>query len=315
MVLARSSHARRNYPLAVLLTSVAGFFIVSLLNHPQPVLAADDHASNESTETGAKPLPSGGSDCGQLEVLFSPKGGCRDEIIEAINRAEKSVYIQAVTFSDSHLIRALLEARERGVDCELILDRSSEKTRLRAATILARDDISVLVDHGHRASNTNLILIDGELALVGSYSFTRSSETANAEHLMIIREMPEVFARFAGNYDKIREEAKPYRARAHSSDDAEDQNDEAWDEDSSDRDAAPRATSLVGRTSPTRDRADRKDASNGDSGRLSRVYVTKYGKKYHRPSCKHLTSTRKAINIDEAKRRGFGPCKVCRPTE
>ncbi len=42
------------------------------------------------------------------------------------------------------------------------------------------------------------------------------------------------------------------------------------------------------------------------------VYVTKTGKKYHRSGCKHLKSII-PIEIDEARRLGYEPCKTCKP--
>ena len=43
------------------------------------------------------------------------------------------------------------------------------------------------------------------------------------------------------------------------------------------------------------------------------VYVTKTGKKYHRQNCRFLAKSKVALSLDEAKRRGFTPCRVCKP--
>ena len=42
------------------------------------------------------------------------------------------------------------------------------------------------------------------------------------------------------------------------------------------------------------------------------VYVTDTGKKYHTAGCRHLDDSKRAISIDEAKKK-YDPCKHCKP--
>src|SRR5690606_19511503 len=44
------------------------------------------------------------------------------------------------------------------------------------------------------------------------------------------------------------------------------------------------------------------------------VYITKTGEKYHQRSCQHLKKSSLTISLEDAKNRGYEPCKVCRPT-
>ena len=43
------------------------------------------------------------------------------------------------------------------------------------------------------------------------------------------------------------------------------------------------------------------------------VYITKTGEKYHRGSCRYLSRSKIKTTLGEAKRQGYGPCKVCKP--
>lgn len=45
----------------------------------------------------------------------------------------------------------------------------------------------------------------------------------------------------------------------------------------------------------------------------STVHVTKLGKKYHKLGCRFLGENPKAINIEEARQKGYQPCKICFP--
>jgi micrococcal nuclease len=44
-------------------------------------------------------------------------------------------------------------------------------------------------------------------------------------------------------------------------------------------------------------------------------YITKTGKKYHRGDCQWLYASRIPVTLKEAKKRGYEPCKVCKPPE
>lgn len=43
------------------------------------------------------------------------------------------------------------------------------------------------------------------------------------------------------------------------------------------------------------------------------VYITKLGKKYHKLGCRFLGENPIAVNIEEAKQKGYQPCKMCFP--
>ncbi|MCK5381442.1 MAG: thermonuclease family protein, partial [Candidatus Latescibacteria bacterium] len=43
------------------------------------------------------------------------------------------------------------------------------------------------------------------------------------------------------------------------------------------------------------------------------VYITKKGKKYHREGCGSLSKSKEALSLEEAKKRGYTPCKICKP--
>jgi len=59
--------------------------------------------------------------------------------------------------------------------------------------------------------------------------------------------------------------------------------------------------------------------SGDDSTKVARetkevtVYVTRTGKKYHRAGCRYLKKGCIPLTLKDAKIRGYGACKVCRP--
>src|SRR5262249_10548777 len=57
---------------------------------------------------------------------------------------------------------------------------------------------------------------------------------------------------------------------------------------------------------------ERTQSDPNDRG-VSEVYITNSGQKYHASGCRFLAKSKIAVSLEEAKRKGFEPCKVCNP--
>ena len=47
-----------------------------------------------------------------VEVYFSPKGGCTGAVVKEIDAAEKTILVQAYSFTSAPIAKALVEARQ-----------------------------------------------------------------------------------------------------------------------------------------------------------------------------------------------------------
>jgi phosphatidylserine/phosphatidylglycerophosphate/cardiolipin synthase-like enzyme len=57
-----------------------------------------------------------------LEVYFSPRGGCQDAIVRELDAAQTVVHVQAYSFTSAPIAKALIEAKKRGVQVEVVID-------------------------------------------------------------------------------------------------------------------------------------------------------------------------------------------------
>lgn len=121
------------------------------------------------------------------QVYFSPQGGCTDAIVAEISAAQASVRVQAYSFTSPPIAKALVAAKNRGVDVKVILDSSQESERYSSADFLTNSGISVQVDSIHAIAHNKVIVIDGRTVITGSFNFTSSAETKNAENLLVLR--------------------------------------------------------------------------------------------------------------------------------
>jgi len=131
-------------------------------------------------------------------VYFSPGGGAAQAVVEAIGRAGHTVLVQAASLSSPQITKSLADAQHRGVKVEVILDRKHAKGRPSSAESLMRDGVVVLIDRAHPA-NSNVMVIDAEVVLTGSFGFTVAADRESVENLLIIH-APTLAARYGENW-------------------------------------------------------------------------------------------------------------------
>jgi phosphatidylserine/phosphatidylglycerophosphate/cardiolipin synthase-like enzyme len=143
------------------------------------------------------------------QVYFSPKGGCTDAIVKAIDNATMEVLVQAYSFTSAPIAKALVNANKRAVNVEVIVDKSQRKepkkkgSSYTSATFLANMKIPTYVDDTHQIAHNKIIIIDKQIVITGSFNFSKAAEESNAENLLILRN-PELAAIYLDNWQKHR---------------------------------------------------------------------------------------------------------------
>ncbi len=121
-------------------------------------------------------------------VCFSPKGGCTELVVNTIGQAKSEILVQAYSFTSEPIAQALVEAHRRGVDIEVILDKSQRTEDDARAKSLLDAGIPVRIDAAHAIAHNKVMVIDGETVITGSFNFAKAAEERNAENLLVIRD-------------------------------------------------------------------------------------------------------------------------------
>ncbi len=148
----------------------------------------------------------------EWQVYFSPQGGATEAVVGAIDRAQRSIYLQAYSFTSAPIAKALLAAHKRGVKVEAILDKSNRTAKYSAADFLQHAGIPTYIDAAHAIAHNKVMIIDEELVITGSFNFTKAAEVNNAENLLLLRDR-DLAARYLENYRRHREHSEPYQGR------------------------------------------------------------------------------------------------------
>jgi phosphatidylserine/phosphatidylglycerophosphate/cardiolipin synthase-like enzyme len=153
----------------------------------------------------AQPAPA------QVDVCFTPAQHCQPRIVEAINAARSEIEVQAYGFTSVPILGALAAAKQRGVDVQVILDKSNLTAQYSGAVYVAHTGIPIWIDNRPAIAHNKTIIIDKRLVIGGSYNYSSSAETRNAENVLFL-ESPTVAAEFLANWESRRQASMPFSA-------------------------------------------------------------------------------------------------------
>jgi len=145
----------------------------------------------------------------QVDAEHVPSDKYFEITLNEINNAQKSIHVYMYIIaiypnqpnSKSHqLVDALIEAKERGIGIQVVLDQnidfldshsgsdwlSEGKSRI-AYEYLKSNGIPVYFDDAHQYTHNKVIIIDEEITILGSTNWTKTSLTRNNETNILIR--------------------------------------------------------------------------------------------------------------------------------
>jgi phosphatidylserine/phosphatidylglycerophosphate/cardiolipin synthase-like enzyme len=169
------------------LTRVIACFLLLVASCDRPVA----NTASTGTQVGTH---------GAIAVYFSPRGGCAEAIVQAINQARQTLDIQAYSFTSTPIAQAVVNAQTRGVKIRVVLDDSQKSERYSSATFLKNHNVPVFIDDRHAIAHNKIMIIDSATLITGSFNFSKAAEESNAENVLIIRDNPELIAAYNGNF-------------------------------------------------------------------------------------------------------------------
>jgi phosphatidylserine/phosphatidylglycerophosphate/cardiolipin synthase-like enzyme len=151
----------------------------------------------------------------RIDVAFSPGRDGENLILRAIGSAQSSVRLAAYSFTDPDIVRALVAAKRRGVDVQLVVDEKHNLTEERGN---ARSALNTLVTAGaivrtngrYAILHDKFIVVDGRHVQTGSYNYSRSAADRNSENVLVMWNAPQVAATYLRHWQSRFDEARPY---------------------------------------------------------------------------------------------------------
>jgi phosphatidylserine/phosphatidylglycerophosphate/cardiolipin synthase-like enzyme len=144
-----------------------------------------------------------------IRVYFSPRGGCLNAIVESIEKSRKSVYVMVYRLTARRIVRALIDAKRRGVKVEVLLDGVRTESPYSKHRELKEGGIKIYLDYSVHHMHDKVALIDGYKVITGSYNFTALAERGNSENIVIL-ENRYIYKRYIGHYFKRKAKSRRY---------------------------------------------------------------------------------------------------------
>ncbi len=145
-------------------------------------------------------------------VYFPPQGEETEAIVRELNKAQNSILVQSYSFFSAPVAKALVSARERGVNVQILLDKSPLTEPYTGASIFAKGGISIKIDSAHSIAQNKVMIIDGETVIAGGFNFSKATEERNAENLLVIRDKA-LAGKYVENWRMHADHSEPYSGR------------------------------------------------------------------------------------------------------
>ncbi len=153
---------------------------------------------------------------GTIQLAFTPGDDAAGLIVDTIRKAKRQVLVQTYSFTHKDIAQALVDAKRRGVDVQMLADRQ-QRDNIATSQVdwLAEQGVPVWIDAEHAAAHNKVMLIDTGTAdaavITGSFNFTQAAQHRNAENLLILRGNPTLVEAYAANWRRHKIHSLPLR--------------------------------------------------------------------------------------------------------
>ncbi len=157
----------------------------------------------------------------RYEVLFSPNDHLAEELVSMIDKERKSIKVAVYQFLHRGILKALIQAQERGVDVEVIVDSHSIKAKspfrkispfpldvfVWSPSLQVKELASGKKMKKKASSMHDKFCIFGDNRVwVGSFDFTLPASNLDQESVIVL-ESREIASKYLEEFSRLKQEA------------------------------------------------------------------------------------------------------------
>ena len=148
----------------------------------------------------------------ELEVYFSPEGGCKEAVLKNIKSAQETIRVMVYVLTDSEIAETLIGANKRGVRIQVIIGDTEPFKEPFSIPRLIKHGIPVYTKTEPEASlmHHKAAIIDNETVITGSFNWSYAAEKFNNEDLLVIRNR-KLAEKYTSQFVKILQQARPLK--------------------------------------------------------------------------------------------------------
>lgn len=140
--------------------------------------------------SASEPVPAGGP--GAIQPYLCPQDQCAERLISFIGTAEESVHVMIYSFTKREIAEALVQAKHRGVEVQVLMDSLQSKNQYSQEAFLRESGIEVRIRDppGTAIFHDKVSIVDRMAVSTGSFNYTQNADEGSAENVVILYDTP-----------------------------------------------------------------------------------------------------------------------------
>jgi len=160
-------------------------------------------------------------------VFFTPDYDVRSMLLDLIACEQSFIYMAAFLLTDEQIAHALVEAKQRGVDVQVVADRYCCASRYGKTKILQSGGVALYVYYGLRKDGSRMSnimhnkfilfgnnILNRSLLWTGSLNFTHSARLKNQENVLLL-DSEALIKEYKQQFELLKERCVPFHTVAH----------------------------------------------------------------------------------------------------
>lgn len=126
----------------------------------------------------------------RIENYFASEGKVAGKVVEALNKAEKSIEFMAFSFTHDAIGEAVAAKIGQGVQVRGVFEKVGSGTQYSEYNALKRlaGADAIRIDGNKHVMHHKVFIIDGKTVVTGSFNFSDSADEKNDENLIVIHD-------------------------------------------------------------------------------------------------------------------------------
>ncbi|MDY7578968.1 phospholipase D family protein [Herbaspirillum sp. RTI4] len=134
----------------------------------------------------------------RTESAFSPEAGSEALVLRVIASSERSIRLAAYSFTSQPVVKALLDAKKRGVDVRLVVDDRGNRgpSNIAAINMMVEAEIPIRTISTYAIHHDKYIISDERHVQNGSFNYSTAAAHSNSENVIVNWNNPSLAAAF-----------------------------------------------------------------------------------------------------------------------
>jgi phosphatidylserine/phosphatidylglycerophosphate/cardiolipin synthase-like enzyme len=185
-----------------------------------PAAQARSHKHSPLADAIASALEPGSTTVpatGQVEFAFSPRQGAEALVLKVIGASRREIRMLAYALTSAPVVDALIAAKKRGVDVQVLVDFkeniSADRSGKAHAALgaLAAAGIPVRTIDVFAIHHDKVLVVDAATVQTGSFNYTQAAARSNSENAIVLWNNPALARGYLAHWEHNWRMGRPFQ--------------------------------------------------------------------------------------------------------